>query len=353
MEVRIHIACLAEPDLINRSNHILNIPLKLMSTHYRLYPPFLYVQEEQNFSDTWERFCCSLLNLNHKTDEIYVRNPPEQGVDLYYPSSKIAYQCKSIESGKSGDFNVSKAIESINAARAVQNELGWEKYVLCVNVTISGSAEKKLKESLPNIEIMSESRWVQLCGKFYTETESYFRKLVDIPRKRVYDAIGNTFISQYSDQLKAQLDSSSFDIFLFSNQYDKTFRVSISDKFTVNDLLEIFRHFFRLPKPAEFYSEEIRVSLSHSLVFNGRKTPLNKTLQDVGITQGDIVTYWTTMVWKDLHSQEFNGDVIHMIVGDMIHKTSPKNIIIRKENALRKYSQIIYKSFNEFENTLS
>ncbi|HBN90794.1 MAG TPA: hypothetical protein DD408_16665, partial [Rheinheimera sp.] len=71
-----------------------------MSIHYRLVPPFLYVPEEQDFSKAWEFFCCKLLNLSNMTTEIYVRNPPEQGVDIYYPSKKIAYQCKSVEYGK-------------------------------------------------------------------------------------------------------------------------------------------------------------------------------------------------------------------------------------------------------------
>ncbi len=101
-----------------------------MSTHYRLEPPFLYVAEEQDFSKAWEHFCCKLLNLSNKTTEIYVRNPPEQGVDIYYPSKKIAYQCKSVESGKSGDFNAAKAIESIEAAKRIKTELGWQTYVL-------------------------------------------------------------------------------------------------------------------------------------------------------------------------------------------------------------------------------
>ncbi len=129
-----------------------------MSPVYRLTPPFLHLPEQTDFSKAWEGFCCKVLNLKFKTDEIYVRNPPEQGVDLFYPTQKIAYQCKSVESGKSGDFNSTHAISSYNAAQQHQQAIGWVEYALCTNVDITGTAEATLRSAIPNLTILLSSR---------------------------------------------------------------------------------------------------------------------------------------------------------------------------------------------------
>lgn len=91
---------------------------------YKLYPPFLVVPEEQDFSDAWESFCFKILSLEKSKNNLHRRNPPEQGVDLYDTTDKIAYQCKSVESGKSGDFNVTQAVNSLKSALAIKDELG-------------------------------------------------------------------------------------------------------------------------------------------------------------------------------------------------------------------------------------
>lgn len=288
-----------------------------MSTQYRLLPPFLFYPEEDDFSDVWERFCCKLLNINYKTTEIFIRNPPEQGVDIFFPTQKIAYQCKSIESGKSGDFNVTKAVESIRAAKAIQSTLGWKRYVLCVNVAISGKAEATLKAELPSIEILPNSHWVHMCETHPAEVERNFRKIIEIPAPRIQTAIAERFISSYSEDLKKRLGSSPITIFLYCNRHDTTYRVPVSESFTCGDLIEIFRAFFKLPESQTLKSEGISVSLSHSVVFGGDMISLSKTLRDAGIQAGSVVTYWTTFQWKDLH-HEMRGDVIQMLTNHQI-----------------------------------
>src|SRR5882724_11915453 len=168
---------------------------------YYLYPPFFVVPEESNFADAWEAFCCKLLNLKEGTDSIYRRHPPEQGVDLYNPTKQIAYQCKSVESGKSGDFNVNKALSSIESARAAKTALAWDHYVLCTNVDISGTAEQKIRATLPDILIRPKSYWQSLCEEFETYVEKNFRRLLSIPPKRTLDTITRVFNTSYSDEL--------------------------------------------------------------------------------------------------------------------------------------------------------
>lgn len=321
-----------------------------MSTHYRLHPPFLYVAEEQDFSKAWEHFCCKLLNIRNMTTEIYVRNPPEQGVDIYYPTKKISYQCKSVESGKSGDFNVTKALESIEAAKRIKNELGWEKYVLCTNVAISGSAEANLKKALPDIEIHSNSYWVQLCENNQLEVERNFRRLIDVPRPKVFDAIENRFLERYSEQLKTRIEKSAFDVFLYSNRHDTTYRVPISDEFTCKDLLGIFREFFKLPESANISSEGINVSLSHAVVFNGAMVPLSKTVTEAGIRHGDVITYWTKIVWQDAE-KKFDGDVMHMMTGEMLNRMT-RTLNQRRDAAIAEFSETLRECFELFDSAV-
>ncbi|MEO5349798.1 MAG: hypothetical protein H7836_09140 [Magnetococcus sp. YQC-3] len=281
-----------------------------MRDYHRFYPPFMYSSGGEDFSDFWEIFCCKLLNIENRTTEICVRSPPEQGVDLFFPSRKIAYQCKSVESGKSGDFHVTNAVESIHAAQKIKTDLGWEKYVLCSNVDISGSAEMKLKSVCPDIQLFTKSYWVQLCEKNQSAVEGNFRRLVELPGKRVADAINNQFLDQYSDELKQRLDCSCINILLYCNRHDKVYRIPVSDEFTCNDLLDILRDFFNLPESKTIHDGSAAFSLCHSIVFNGKKIPFSKKLRDVGVVDGDLITYWTEIKYTD-SGRELKDNIFH------------------------------------------
>lgn len=321
-----------------------------MSTHYRLHPPFLYVPEQEDFSRVWENFCCKLLNISNATTEIYVRNPPEQGVDIYYPSMRTAYQCKSVESGKSGDFNAAKAVESIEAAKRAKSEIGWERYVLCVNVAVSGAAEAALKRALSEIEILPKSHWIQLCEKNPLEVERNFRRLIEVPRPEVLDAIQGRFVDHYSLELQKKVQRASFDVLLYSNRHDTTYRVPVSDEFTCNDLLEIIRQFFKLPESTSISSQGIDVSLSHAVVFNGKKVPLALTLRQAGITRGSIITYWTTIGWKDTERQ-FDGNVMHRMTPNMISRPTG-SLEERRDAAIASFTRLLKKRFDELDGNL-
>jgi hypothetical protein len=195
---------------------------------YTLYPPIFIVPEESDFSDAWEQFCCKLENLKEKTDEIYRRGAPEQGIDLYYPSKHIAYQCKSVESGKSGDFPLSKTIASIRAAKEVQAEVGWEVYTICTNVDITGNTERKIKAELSDAILHPQSFWVRLCEKYPDEVQRNFKIVVDIPQKRLLGTINSSFDSSYSSELKEKLKEYSFDILLYSQTNDKVYKLRVS-----------------------------------------------------------------------------------------------------------------------------
>ena len=320
---------------------------------YYLYPPFFIVPEENNFADAWEAFCCKLLNLEEKTTEIYRRSPPEQGIDLYYPSKQIAYQCKSIESGKSGDFNVSKVIDSIRVAKNAQAELGWKKYVLCVNVDITGTAESKLKEELSGIEIKPKSHWVLLCEKFRDNVERHFRVLLTIPSPKVIDTVKQTFQSWYSEEMKAMIERGCFDIFLYSNRHDKVYRVAVSPEFKVGNLLSIIRRFFELPGSRKFNTEGITISLQHSIMFNGRTQVFTKSLEEIGVVAGSLITYWTTFVWSE-EKVSMRGDVMHNLRAQMVMTPYGKGSTkVRVERAMKSFSENVKEAFDRFDASIS
>ncbi|MFW9998410.1 MAG: hypothetical protein ACFFD4_40615, partial [Candidatus Odinarchaeota archaeon] len=146
---------------------------------YKLYPPFLDVPEEHDFAGAWESFCCKMLNLTHDTSSIIRRKHPDQAVDLYDQEKEFAYQCKSVESGKSSDFRVDKSLDSIRKAKEARRDgtVPWKKYYLCTNVALSGKADTKLRKELPEIKILPESYWQQQCEKHSDYVRRFFRVL--------------------------------------------------------------------------------------------------------------------------------------------------------------------------------
>lgn len=319
-----------------------------MAIEYRLVPPFLHVPEESDFPDEWERFCCKLLNLEHATTEIFVRSPPEQGVDLFYPTRKIAYQCKSAVSGKSGDFNASHAIASYQSALAHQASIGWVDYALCTNVDVTGTALANLQRAIPGLIILPASHWVGLCETHPLAVERNFRVVVDVqPRHVSYrDELGD--VSEIFGDPPAQANAECYPVLLYSNRYDTIYRLPVRASMTVGELVNALCDLFRLPDEATFEDDQISVSLSHSLVFGGRKVPFAQTLESSGIGMGAVVTYWTTIHWEDLkEKREVGGHVIHMQT--LSGFTAPRTQRERKESALEAYRRALATRFADLD----
>lgn len=319
-----------------------------MALQYRLVPPFLHVPEESNFADEWERFCCKLLNLEHGTTEIFVRSPPEQGVDLSYPGRKIAYQCKSVESGKSGDFNTGHAIKSYEAALANQSSIGWVQYALCTNVDVTGAALAKLQGAIPDLIVLPASHWTALCEKHPLEVQRNFRTVIDVqPRHVSYGNELGDVASIFGDE-PAPPDTECYVILLYSNRHDTIYRLPVRGGMTVGELVSALCAFFRLPDPATFGNDDISVSLEHSIVLNGRDVPLRQTLAEANIGPGAIVTYWTTTIWRDLQeNRETRLDVMQLQTAASFLRLRPKKE--RRDSALGAYKRMLADRFAELD----
>lgn len=317
-----------------------------MAMEYRLTPPFLHVPEASSFADEWERFCCKLLNLEHGTTEIFVRSPPEQGVDLYYPVRKIAYQCKSVESGKPGDFNAAHAIASYQAALAHQASIGWVQYALCTNVDVTGAAWKKLQSAIPDLILLPASHWTGLCEKHPLGVERNFRVVVDVQPRHV--SYGHELVDVAAIFGDPPPGAECYPILLYSNRHDTIYRLPVRASMTVGQLVGALCDLFRLPEQASFDNDQIFVSLSHSVVVDDRRVPFAQTLAESGIKAGATVTYWTTIQWRDLREErEFKGNVIHMQT--LSGFTAPRSQQERKEAALEAYRRMLANRLDELD----
>ena len=308
---------------------------------YQLYPPFFVVNEETNFPDSWEIFCCKLLNLKNKTSNIIRRLPPESGVDLFFAEEKTAYQCKSIENCLTSGFNITKIKESYNAALNIKSSLGWDKYAVCLNIDLTGVQEANLKRELPNVIILTKSYWINLCNKFPIAVQENFRHLIPIPQKTVEEKIADVFYSNYSDHLKKLLETDRFDLLFYSNRHNSVYRIPVSKKFKVDDLLYILRGIFKLPPPREF-NDGIEVSISYSIVFNDNKIPLDRTIEESGINENSFITLWLTMVYSQ-NNETARSNTMQLLI------KMPKNSV---QDALEKYKELISCSFINADNEI-
>jgi hypothetical protein len=264
---------------------------------YQLYPPIFIVNEETNFPDSWEVFCCKLLNLENSTSNIVRRLPPENGVDLFFPDNQTAYQCKSVETGLTSGFNITKIKNSYASAVTVKSSLGWTNYVVCINTELTGTQEENFKKELPGVTILTKSYWTTLCQKFPSAVQENFRRIISIHPQTLEQKIQNGFYNDYSNKLKSLLSAGSFDLLFYSNRHNSVYRIPVANDFKVSDLLHILQGIFNLPRATDF-SGGVTVSISYSIVHNDKKVTLNQTIGEAGIDANSIITFWLTLSYR-------------------------------------------------------
>lgn len=218
--------------------------------------------------------------------------------------------------------------------------------MLCTNIDLTGTAEDKLREELPEIVFRPRGFWIQACEHFPDAVARNFRLLVDIPNQQTENALNDGFVQHYGDTLLKLLRVSPAKLYLFSNRHDRVYSVAVSLDFKVEDLIHVFRQFFKLPGPKEFEHDGVSLSLSHALVFNGSKQSFGHTLRDCGIADGDIVTYWTTITVRNL-DMEARSDTLQRI--NCLSMYRPPS----RENAIKSYEDKIGNAFTVFDRMLN
>lgn len=269
---------------------------------YYLYPPFFRIEPQTSFGKAWEDFCCRLLNVAHQTTDISVREPPDRGIDLFWPSEGIAYQCKAVESGISRDFKTDHTNTSFKKAWDYRPQIRWQQYVLCTNVSLTGPQEEALLRIYPEMKILSSSYWIELCRRFHEHVADRFQLLIPIAPTYVHqavEAIKRRYGRDYLPQMREYAQEDLLSILLYSNKHKHIFEFSIPSAFTVQDVLLMLRELFELPAPRYIHEHNVVVSLEHSLHVNNKEVAPQQKLREFQIGARSLVTLWKTITWSD------------------------------------------------------
>lgn len=310
---------------------------------YHLYPPFFEISPETSFDSGWEAFCEWILQLENKAPEIRRRTPPDYGVDIYWKEKRIAYQCKSaVHSGKTGDFQVGKAIESLKVALANKTQIGWDKYVICTNIDITGSQEAKLKKVYSDVEFFTSGYWQGACRRHKDLVTDRFRQLVRVTEDTLVKEISDSFYQSYITELKRKFADKTIKLFVISNRRKTIFEIPAAPEMTVLDLIKILKKLFNLPESKMHVEAKISMSLSYELQVNNKSVPLKSILGEVAKDK-DIVTFWKTIVWKDLRGESRNHIMEHITFNSLQWKSMSRTE--RKNLAVTEYQQYIDDAF--------
>jgi hypothetical protein len=318
---------------------------------YHLYPPFFEIAPETSFDSAWEAFCEGILQLENNAPKIRRRTAPDYGVDIYWEEEKIAYQCKSaVYSGRPGDFPVGEAIKSLKTALVNKGKIGWEKYVICTNIDITGVQEEKIKEIYSDVEFLTSGYWSGVCRRHKEFVADRFRQLVRVSENTLVKEIKAAFYQSYITELEEKFADETIKLFVISNRCKAIFEVPVAPKMTVMDLIEILRKLFILPASHTHTDTQITTSLSYKLMVNNKGVALNSILGET-VEDEDLITLWTTIVWRDAEG-ETRRDIMEHITHNSLQWKS-MNKTERENSAIAKYEQFIDEAFERaIENIL-
>jgi hypothetical protein len=254
---------------------------------YHFYPPYFRTDPHLSFAEAWELFCCHLLNLENDTNAIRRRKPPEQGIDLLWWEEGIAYQCKSVEH-ELGNFRIDKAKTSLKTALEHQANIGWKKYSICTNVTLTGTQETVLRRLWPDIDIYDYSRWQELCRRFHKHIADYFCVLIPIV-----------------PHLAAQGDL--IHVLVGLHAYQTAFDLQIPASFTAQAFLLLLNELFQLPDPITVSESGEVAFVTHYLCLGEQEIPLHQKLGDLQVGDRPVFTVLRLTARSSARGNEASG----------------------------------------------
>lgn len=275
---------------------------------YHLIPPFFIIEPQNSFDKAWEEFCRQLLNLAHQTTEVRRRTPPEFGIDLLWPQEGLAFQCKCVEAGEAGTFKTDDAIQSLQRALEMQSVMKWQKYILCININLTGKQELKLQEKLPTIDFYTNGYWVDLCKKFHNQIADRFRIPVPISRIYIDQTLDKIYLRHYTQQYQRDPSAPLMSILVYSKRRHQIFELEIPVNFTAGELLLLLSELFHLPEPITTYPErDISLSLKYTLAINDHEIRPERVLSDFTTDQSrPLILLWKIVTY---YRQGFHTDV--------------------------------------------
>lgn len=299
---------------------------------YELYPPFIYIPEECNFADQWEEFCLRLLKLDNKTNDIERRKAPESGIDLYYNEKKIAYQCKCNLYGTR--VNVTKIIDSLKVALSQRDEEKWTKYIICTNENLTGSQIKKIRSICKDVEFKGKSYWVGLCNDYSQYINKYFRALVPLDKEliRYTDYMYNPKLFEISKKLQG---NSNEHINFVSVKHDKIYKIPISLKISVHELIYLLREMLNLNNVyketnGNYFAREQIIFNEEILYYNEKD---NRSLEEIGLKNEEVIFYAINICNKAINFDKSDLQLLYNENNININEIE-KNIFIKFDSKI-------------------
>lgn len=274
---------------------------------YHFHPPYFRSDPHTSFADAWEVFCCSLLNLENDTNVIRRRKPPEQGIDLIWQTEGIAYQCKSVEH-ELGKFRIDKAKTSLKTALEHQSHIGWKKYTICTNVTLTGTQEMILRRLWSDIDIYDYSRWQNLCRRFHEHIADYFCVLIPIVPvyisneiKKINQRFATDFLPRFSSH------EPLIHVLVGLHAYQNAFDLQIPASFTAQEFLLLLKELFLLPDPITVSASSDVTFVTHYLCLGEREIPLHQKLGALQAGDRPLFTVLRLVARSSIRGTETSG----------------------------------------------
>jgi uncharacterized ubiquitin-like protein YukD len=113
-----------------------------------------------------------------------------------------------------------------------------------------------------------------------------------------------------------------------SNRFGRKIQFQVPHDMTVGAFIDLVVNVLQLPWSKRIDELMISFDFSYSVVFGDKKLPLNQSLRDAGISDGDEVQLFIRAIWTDELEKEEQEmkDVIYMLTAEQL---------LRRENARR------------------
>jgi hypothetical protein len=191
---------------------------------------------------------------------------------------------------------MSKALGSIQSALDIQSAIGWQKYIICTNVDLTGKQELKLRHKLPTIDFYTRGYWIDLCQKFHNQVADRFKVPIQVSYLYMMQALDRAYIRNYEQRYPLDPSKPPLPLLFYSKIRQQIFELKIPSDFTISDLLLLLRDLFNLTDPVTpvttYPDMGVSFSLKYTLAINDQEVPSYKKLNEFVSEDRPLVTLW-------------------------------------------------------------
>jgi uncharacterized ubiquitin-like protein YukD len=119
-----------------------------------------------------------------------------------------------------------------------------------------------------------------------------------------------------------------------SNRFGRKVQFQVPHDMTVGAFIDLVVDVLQLPWSKTIDELMISFNFSYSVVFGDKKLPLNQSLRDAGISDGDEVQLSITAIWTDeieKQEEEMKKDVMYFLTTELLQRQA--EMMQKHENA--------------------